>query len=311
MFDHIVITAANEAQARGYRAQTKNRPEVKVISDPGGKRVGSLGATVNLLKRLKLSGKVLVCHSGGDARRTPGYAAMGKAFVPMNDGRSMFEHIVETMSFLPLPEKGGVLITSGDVLLDFDYSATDFSRPGVTGVAYPDGPFQAQRHGVYKTASKASSKTGLMDVSRFLQKPKVEKGRHLIDTGIMFIDWPTAEKMKTLPISGDIYEEFPKMLLEGFAPFSVNVVKSCAFFHIGSSRELLERLGDGGTYVDCVGCELELKGGNVVTNVPRGRFKKLSLAKNECFTCIPVGKNDWYDLKCKLDDNFKTDGLWE
>ena len=311
MFDHIVITAANEAQARGYRAQTKNRPEVKVISDPGGKRVGSLGATVNLLKRLKLSGRVLVCHSGGDARRTPGYAAMGKAFVPMKDGRSMFEHIVETMSFLPLPEKGGVLITSGDVLLDFDYSATDFSRPGVTGVAYPDGPFQAQRHGVYKTASKASSKTGLMDVSGFLQKPKVEKGRHLIDTGIMFIDWPTAEKMKSLPISGDIYEEFPKMLLEGFAPFSVNVVKSCAFFHIGSSRELLERLGDGGTYVDCVGCELELKGGNVVTNVPRGRFKKLSLARNECFTCIPVGKNDWYDLKYKLDDNFKTDGLWE
>lgn len=311
MFDYIVITAANEAQARGYRAQTKNRPEVKVISDPGGKRVGSLGATVNLLKRLKLSGKVLVCHSGGDARRTPGYAAMGKAFVPMKDGRSMFEHIVETMSSLPLPEKGGVLITSGDVLLDFDYAATDFSRPGVTGVAYPDGPFQAQRHGVYKTASKAPSKTGLMDVFGFLQKPKVETGRHLIDTGIMFIDWATAEKMKALPIAGDIYEEFPKMLLEGFAPFSVNVVKSCTFFHIGSSRELLEQLGDGGTYVDCVGCELELKGGNVVTNVPRGRFKKLSLAKNECFTCIPVGKNDWYDLRYKLDDNFKTDGLWE
>ena len=311
MFDYIVITAANEAQARGYRAQTKNRPEVKVISDPGGKRVGSLGATVNLLRRLKLSGKVLVCHSGGDARRTPGYAAMGKAFVPMKDGRSMFEHIVETMSSLPLPEKGGVLITSGDVLLDFDYAATDFSRPGVTGVAYPDGPFQAQRHGVYKTASKASSKTGLMEVAGFLQKPKVETGRHLIDTGIMFIDWATAEKMKALPIAGDIYEEFPKMLLEGFAPFSVNVVKSCTFFHIGSSRELLEQLGDGGTYVDCVGCELELKGGNVVTNVPHGRFKKLSLAKNECFTCIPVGKNDWYDLKYKLDDNFKTDGLWE
>lgn len=311
MFNHIVITAANEAQARGYRAQTKNRPEVKVISDPGGRRVGSLGATVNLLKRLELSGRVLVCHSGGDARRTPGYAAMGKAFVPMKDGRSMFEHIVETMSSLPLPEKGGVLVTSGDVLLDFDYAATDFSRPGVTGVAYPDGPFQAQRHGVYKIAPKSFPKTGLTDVAGFLQKPKVEKGRHLIDTGIMFIDWPTAEKMKSLPIAGDIYEEFPKMLLDGFAPFSVNVVSSCTFFHIGSSRELLERLGDGRTYVDCVGCELELKGGNVVTNVPRGRFKKLSLAENECFTCIPVGRNDWYDLKYKLDDNFKTDGLWE
>ncbi|MBR5457271.1 MAG: hypothetical protein IKV56_00770 [Kiritimatiellae bacterium] len=97
MFDHIVITAANEAQARGYRAQTAKSGNVHVIADPGGKRVGSLGATVNLLKKLKLGGKVLVCHSGGDARRTPGYTAMGKAFVPMADGRSMFENIVETM----------------------------------------------------------------------------------------------------------------------------------------------------------------------------------------------------------------------
>ena len=150
MFDTIVITAANEAQARGYRAQTRGDRRVKVIADPGGRRAGSLGATVNALRRLgALSGKVLVCHSGGDARRTPAYAAMGKAFVPMRDGRSMFEHIVETMERLRLPEKGGLLVCSGDVLLDFDFGAADFSAPGVTGVAYPDGPEEARRHGVY------------------------------------------------------------------------------------------------------------------------------------------------------------------
>ncbi len=302
-FDTIVVTAANEAQAKGYRAQTKGRDNVVVIADPGGRRVGSLGATVNLLKKLKLSGRVLVCHSGGDARRTPGYAAMGKAFVPLKDGRPLLDHIVESMERLRIPAKGGVLVASGDVLLTFDYAAADFSCPGVTGVAYPDGPFQAQRHGVYV------EKDGV--VTDFLQKPKVTRGSFLIDTGILFIDWPTARKMKKLPVEGDIYEAFPKMLLEGFAPFRVNVMKSCEFFHIGSSRELLNLLGDGKTYVDAAHCELKLAGGNVVTNIPPGRFRELSLGRNECFTCIPLGRDEWYDLKYNLDDNFKGDGLWE
>lgn len=311
MFDRIIITAANEAQAKGYRAQTRADKRVTVIADPGGKRVGSLGATVNALLHVPSGGNVLVCHSGGDARRTPGYAAMGKAFVPMPDGRSMFEHIVETMELLPLPEAGGLLVCSGDVLLTFDYAAADLSKSGVTGVAYPDGPFQAQRHGVYVVA-KGGKTGGCIMVTGFLQKPKVEKGLHLIDTGIMFIDWPTAEKMKSLPIAGDIYEEFPKMLLDGFAPFNVNVMKKCEFFHIGSSRELLAQLGDGRTYVDSVNCDdLRLSGGNIVTNIPAGRFERISLGKNECLTCLPLGKDDWYDLRYKLDDNFKTDGLWE
>lgn len=310
MFDHIVITAANEAQARGYRAQTKGDSRVVVVSDPGGRRVGSLGATVNVLRKTKLGGRTLICHSGGDARRTPGYAAMGKAFVPMRDGRSMFEHIVETMEQLPLPDDGGLLVCSGDVLLTFDYRSADLSRAGVTGVAYPDGPFQAQRHGVYRIRGRAPSK-GVAEVVDFLQKPKVEKGKWLIDTGIMFIDWPTAEKMKALPVAGDIYEEFPKLLLEGFAPFQVNVVGKCGFFHIGSSRELLEQLGDGNIYVDAAHCRLNLAGGNIVTNVPPGRFKELTLGRNECFTCLPLGKDGWYDLRYMLDDNFKTDGLWE
>ena len=301
-FDRIVITAANEAQAKGYRAQTAGDSRVMVIPDPGDRRVGSLGATVNAIRELGLDqGRILVCHSGGDARRTPGYAAMGKAFVPMRDGRSMFEHIVEHMEQLPLPE--GMLVVSGDVLLTFDYRATDFSRPGVIGVAYPDNAWQARRHGVYV------EKDGR--VVDFLQKPQVDEGTYLIDTGIMFIDPPTVAKMKTLPVSGDIYTEFPAMLLKGFAPFSVNVCPSCEFFHIGSSRELLERLGDGNTYVDKAFCRLELAGGNIVTNIPPGRFEKVVLGPNECLTVLPLENGEWYDLKYMLDDNFKTDGLWE
>ena len=316
MFDRIIITAANAAQARGYVAQTAADRRVSVIADPGGRRVGSLGATVNLLRRLFPRGlakgeHVLVCHSGGDARRTPGYAAMGKAFVPMADGRPMFAHIVEKMERLALPADGALVVVSGDVIIDFDFAAADFSRRGVTGVAYPDGPFEAQRHGVYIAARGY----GVRSVEDFRQKPAVTRGRHLIDTGILVIDRPTAAKMRSLPVAGDIYEEFPRRLIAGFAPFSVNVIRKCSFFHIGSTAELLARLGAGKkdrrTLVDaCAAKIVRLAGDNVVTNVP-AEYGAVSLARGECLTSLPLGGGRWYHLKYRLGDNFKTDGLWE
>ena len=314
MFDMIVITAANAAQARGYRAQTKGRGDTLVIADPGGRRVGSLGATVNALRRIcampRRPKKVLICHSGGDSRRTPGYAALGKAFIPMKDGRPLFEHIVERMSALSLPRSGGVLVVSGDVLPTFDCGAADFSAPGVTGVAYPDGASEARRHGVYVAEGGRRAK-GLARVADFLQKPDVSSGTHLVDTGIMFIDWKTAAKTAALPVAGDIYEEYPRLLLGGFAPFHVNVVPECSFFHVGSTREIVEKLGKGGTYVDAVHTELDLAGENVVTNIPPGLHRRLRLAKGECATAIPVVGGAWREIRYRIDDNFKTDGLWE
>ena len=75
-FDLVVVTAANAAQARGYRSQLKGRVGFVVVPDPGGRRVGSLGATVNVLRLLSTArggrrlSRVLICHSGGDARRS-------------------------------------------------------------------------------------------------------------------------------------------------------------------------------------------------------------------------------------------------
>ena len=313
-FDLTVVTAANEAQAKGYRAQLKGKEGFLVIADPGGRRAGSLGATVNALGRLAGDGgvfggksRVLICHSGGDARRTPGYAAMGKAFVPMADGRPMLEHIVEEMEKLPFPP--GLAVCCGDVIPYLDGSAVDFAASGVTSVAYPDGPWQARRHGVFVIGEEKAA--GLKTVKDFLQKPDVKRGRHLIDTGIMHIGWATAEKMLSLPVAGDIYDEFPRMLLNGFAPFSVSIVDECRFFHIGSSRELLKLLGRKGVLVDADGGNtLELAGENIVTNVPAG-YGKISLRRGECLTCLPLGKDGWYELKYHIDDNFKSDGLWE
>ena len=335
MFDLVVVTAANEAQAKGYRAQLKGRKNFVVVPDPGNRRVGSLGATVNVLRLLaqKVERKggggqrhVLICHSGGDAKRTPGYAAMGKAFVPMADGRPMLDHIVEAMEKLPV--KRGVTVCCGDVIPYLDYGRVAFAPTGVTGVAYPDGPWQAQRHGVYVTeTAKALSAVDcrLSPVVSFLQKPQVKRGKFLIDTGILHFDWRTAAKMTKLPIAGDIYEEFPKLLLEGFAPFHVSVVPTCDFFHIGSSRELLEKIGKGPAelfsdkrkgfrfpiLVDaCLAPIGKLGGDNVVTNVPAS-YGTVNLKKGECLTSLPLGKSEWYHLKYRIDDNFKSDGLWE
>jgi hypothetical protein len=53
MFDLIIVTAANKAQAAGYRAQLKGKENFLVLSDPGDRRAGSLGATVNALRTIK------------------------------------------------------------------------------------------------------------------------------------------------------------------------------------------------------------------------------------------------------------------
>ena len=313
MFDLIVVTAANTEQAKGYRAQLRGRHNYIVVPDPGNRRVGSLGATVNVLREIVGSKdakpkNILICHSGGDAKRTPSYAAMGKAFVPMKDGRPMLDHIVEAMEKLAV--KSGVTVCCGDVIPYIDYSKVKVAASGVTGVAYPDGPWQAQRHGVY-VGKRMDRNVGLFEVGDFLQKPKVDKGEFLIDTGIMYFDWKTAAKMTALPIAGDIYEEFPKLLLEGFAPFHVSVVPECDFFHIGSSRELLEKIGADGRLVDGVAAPIgKLGGDNIITNVP-AEYGRIDLKKGECLTSLPLGKSEWYHLKYRIDDNFKSDGLWE
>ena len=327
-FDVLVVTASNEAQARGYRAMVAPlvgslAEKILVVPDPGGKRVGSLGSTVGVLKKLGdvSKSRVLICHSGGDSKRLPSYAAIGKAFVPVPDSRgktvSLFERIVANMEQLRLP-KGGVLVVCGDVAPEFDFGSCDFSKSGVTGVAYYDSPEEGSRHGVYVPENVRS----LSAVTSFLQKPSPAaakaagalcRGKVAVDTGILWIDPATAKKIVAAGWKvGDIYDEFARELLDGFAPFHVNVVPRCSFFHIGSTRELLARLGKGREWVE--GCsipraEMKLGGRNVVTFVP-GEFGPIDLAEGECLTCLPVGRK-WIPVRYRVEDDFKSDGKWE
>lgn len=248
-FDILVLTAANEAQATGYRTQLAWRqanglldPSTRalVITDPGGRRVGSLGATLNVLAELAgmanspknrsdlrsptsdlrpspFAGKrILICHSGGDSRRTPAYAAQGKVFTPVPTAAAngaplaLFDLILRTVSELPAPAGGHVLITSGDVLLTFDHASTDLSRPGVTGVAYFGPVERGSRHGVYVPARFCGTpqRTECQPVADFLQKPSETEahacgavdpfGHVAVDTGLVSLDPATCDRLLAL-----------------------------------------------------------------------------------------------------------------
>ena len=283
MFDLIVLTASNASQARGYRRELERRrasgalcagTKFLVVPDPGGVRAGSLGATVNVLSKIGgVEGRrVLICHSGGDSRRTVGFSATGKSFIPLpsysrgGDGLALFDLIVDMADSLPPRSGGEALVVSGDVLLTFDPSEVDFSRPGVSGVAYCDSLEQGSRHGVYVPGAPLGSGRACA-VKGFLQKPgaaeaeqagAVKSGKVAVDTGIMSIDAATCEKMvrrgwKT----GDLYEDFTAELLGGFAPFSVNVVGECEFLHLGSNAELLDALTRHSRTTELRGFEIE------------------------------------------------------
>lgn len=291
-FDVIVVTSANEAQAEGYRAQVAwrvahgvipQKTEVLVIPDPGGRRIGSLGATLNVFCELAKSyadpftnRRILICHSGGDSRRTPAYAAMGKAFTPLpcrtEDGHplALIDLIVRNASALPARNGGQVVILAGDVLLTFDSANLDFSHQGITGVAWFDEMARGSRHGVYVINENVQpGYTACRNVSNFLQKPTATDataagavdahGRVAVDTGILSLDpelchtmLEFAKKEKEWLNSApclDLYEQFTfailghgdPRLVDCFkgTPFHVNILPFCDFFHIGSSRELL------------------------------------------------------------------------
>ena len=89
-WDYILLTASNEQQAEGFRMQLEERRKAgllpsathfAVLPDPEGTRVGSGGATLNVLRYIaeQESGadfrgkRILVIPSGGDSRRVPQY----------------------------------------------------------------------------------------------------------------------------------------------------------------------------------------------------------------------------------------------
>ena len=171
-WDYIILTASNDHQAEGFRKQLTQRQATgalpprtafHVIPDPEGKRVGSGGATLNVLRFLaRESGtedfkslRILVIPSGGDSRRVPQYSALGKLFSPvprlLPDGRpsTLFDEFLIAMSGVPGRIREGMLLLSGDVLLLFNPLQIDFAGEGAAALSFKADVETGRNHGVY------------------------------------------------------------------------------------------------------------------------------------------------------------------
>ena len=132
--------------------------------DPDGKRIGSGGATLHVLRTLSeregflgdFHGKrILVIHSGGDSKRVPQYSVCGKLFSPvpreLPDGRgsTLFDEFLIGMSGVPSRFKEGMLVLSGDVLLLFNPLQIDAQFSGAAAISMKSPAEIGKDHGVF------------------------------------------------------------------------------------------------------------------------------------------------------------------
>lgn len=233
MWDYLIVTSSNQEQAQAYEEQLllrlrlgliPNIRNVHVLSDPGGKRIGSGGSTIGCLlfvlntelaksradlnavetwKEVLQQQRILIIHAGGDSRRLPPYGPCGKLFIPAPGqtdsalGSTLFDRQLPVyLNLPPAPEgQGQVMITTGDVFLDFDPTTIVYKKKGITALACLFPPEKAASHGVFCPDSAGN-------VRSFLQKPSVSQqkekkaldrnGMAYLDIGVMSLDAETA-----------------------------------------------------------------------------------------------------------------------
>lgn len=185
-WDYIILTASNEQQAEGFRKQIDersgflpSRTKFVVLPDRDGKRVGSGGATLSVIRYLheqegsfqKL--RVLVIHSGGDSKRVPQYSALGKLFSPVphelpnRRTSTLFDEFLICMSSVPSRIREGMLLLSGDVLLLFNPLQIDYNGRGAAAISFKEQVETGKNHGVFLNGEDGN-------VKKFLHKQTVE-----------------------------------------------------------------------------------------------------------------------------------------
>ena len=223
-WDYVILTASNEGQAVSFRMQIEERKKAgllparthfAVIPDEGGKRVGSGGATLAVIRyiaehsgRTDFSGLcILVIHSGGDSKRVPQYSALGKLFSPvphmLPNGRlsTLFDEFIVAMSSMPSRIREGMVLLSGDVLLLFNPLQIDYSGKGAAAISFKEDVETGKNHGVYLIGDDGN-------VKKFLHKQSVESLRRQgavnernavdIDTGAVIFSGEMLSSLYTL-----------------------------------------------------------------------------------------------------------------
>ncbi len=274
-----------------------------VGSDPVGARLGSGGGTISLLYRAwreadtrmpfetwVAASKRLVLHAGGESRRLPAYASIGKALIPVPSSAvesptrydqtladfqvPLYEHVLCESGSVPK-----VMVASGDVWLDFDPLTIPAVGADISGCGMRVSPEIAQHFGVFfvpKPTGSARQSTHEQSIAFFRQKPTpAEIYRHAadhdfyVDTGLWLFSARAASFLLRLcgwdekrqrfdtadgqPAYLDLYTDIGAVLGErtqippsfsraGWHHFRTSVIplEQARFFHVGSSRQLLE-----------------------------------------------------------------------
>lgn len=227
-WDYVILTASNEQQAEGFRKQIEERKsflpkhtKFVAIPDRDGKRVGSGGATLEVLKYLRSQEesfeklRVLVIHSGGDSKRVPQYSALGKLFSPvphkLPNGRNstLFDEFMICMSSVSSRIREGMVLLSGDVLLLFNPLQIDYNNFGAAAISFKEHVETGKNHGVYLNGENGNVKC-------CLQKKSVEVLRSVgavndsncvdIDTGALIFSTEMMESLYSLIAAPEDYD---------------------------------------------------------------------------------------------------------
>uniref|UniRef100_L7M084 GDP-fucose pyrophosphorylase domain-containing protein n=1 Tax=Rhipicephalus pulchellus TaxID=72859 RepID=L7M084_RHIPC len=212
-WDAVVISAADEDQARAFREQIAQRKERNLIplvpyhvfSDPPGPKVGSGGATLHILERLhNMYGdeqhrmRILLIHTGGQSKRLPSHSALGKLFalLPISAATEfqMFDLKMAMYSPFLAKMKAGVFLTCSDDIETYTLPLLEKSSPpgqwsfdksGFTALAHPSPISVGLTHGVYVLPKEAQSATTCVTTEclEVLQKPTEKLMR---DKGAIF-----------------------------------------------------------------------------------------------------------------------------
>ena len=227
-WDYVILTASNEQQAEGFRKQLEERKsflpkhtKFVAIPDRDGQRVGSGGATLEVLKYLhsqeesfeKL--RVLVIHSGGDSKRVPQYSALGKLFslvphkLPNGRNSTLFDEFMICMSSVPSRIREGMVLLSGDVLLLFNPLQIDYNNVGAAAISFKEHVETGKNHGVYLNGENGNVKC-------CLQKKSVEVLKSVgavndsncvdIDTGALIFSTEMMESLYSLIAAPEDYD---------------------------------------------------------------------------------------------------------
>ena len=227
-WDYVILTASNEQQAESFRKQIEERKsflpkhtKFVAIPDRDGLRVGSGGATLEVLKYLRSKEesfeklRVLVIHSGGDSKRVPQYSALGKLFSPvphkLPNGRNstLFDEFMICMSSVPSRIREGMVLLSGDVLLLFNPLQIDYNNVGAAAISFKEHVETGKNHGVYLNGENGNVKC-------CLQKKSVEVLRSVgavndsncvdIDTGALIFSTEMMESLYSLIAAPEDYD---------------------------------------------------------------------------------------------------------